>query len=253
MRQHALNLGASYLATGHYARLQSQSNGLIKLMRGVDPRKDQSYVLHMLDQIQLSQTMLPIGGLTKQQVRQFASDRHLPVADRSDSQDLCFLGGADYRGFLRRFAPETFQPGPIMTRSGEIVGQHQGLANYTIGQRKGLQLSASIPHYVLAKDVAGNTLIVGPSAELGGSHLQVERINWISGSPPTTPFRALVKTRYTAEPAWAEVHPITAENAAEVTGAGVTFERPQRDITPGQAAVFYDGDLCLGGGVIVGQ
>ena len=251
MLEHARNLGANYLATGHYAQLDTQSDGSIQLRRAVDAHKDQSYVLHMLSQPQLAHTLLPIGGLTKPQVRQIARERSLPVANRSDSQDLCFLGGGDYRSFLARHAPGANLSGPIVNPLGEQIGLHNGLANYTIGQRKGLNLAAGIPYYVISKDLSNNTLVAGPLEALGQTHLQAIRINWISGSAPRSPFRALVKTRYTAQAADAEVRPRAAVSLDEGCTAEVVFDQPQRDITPGQAAVFYTGELCLGGGTII--
>lgn len=253
MLQHALHLGASHLATGHYARILRDPGGSCQVLKGLDPQKDQSYVLHMLDQDKLSRTILPVGSLTKQQVRQIARERQLPVSERSDSQDLCFLGGGDYRSFLSRYAPQANRPGSIVNTRGEIVGQHSGLANYTIGQRKGLNLSGGIPHYVLAKDNEHNILVIGVQEEMGTSRLTAVRISWISGSPPAAAFRAAVKTRYTAAAASAEVRPFASKDTGFGFSAEVVFDQPQRDITPGQAAVFYCGEICLGGGRILSE
>ena len=165
--EQAAAIGANYLATGHYARLHRDESGVIQLLRGVDARKDQSYVLHVLNQQQLEHTMLPLGEFTKPQVRQLARDFALPVAERPDSQDLCFLGEEDYRSFLLRRAPFAPQPGPILDRNGQVLGEHPGLAFFTIGQRKGLGLSSPHPLYVLEKDLKKNALIVGPGSELG--------------------------------------------------------------------------------------
>jgi tRNA-specific 2-thiouridylase len=241
---HALALGADYLATGHYARLE-QEHGRIKLLRSVDHSKDQSYVLHVLTQEKLAHALFPVGEYPKPEIRKLAASFDLPTAARSDSQDLCFLGGDDYRDFLRRNAPNIGQPGPIVTRDGKALGEHQGLAYYTIGQRKGLGVPSPVPLYVLAKDSAANTLVVGTEEELGQSELTAQDVNWISGEPPAGPFRAEVKTRYTAKEAPATVTPLEGGSRA-----AVRFDAPQRDITPGQVAVFYDGDLVLGGGTI---
>jgi tRNA-specific 2-thiouridylase len=241
----ALALGADYLATGHYARKRTTKNGQQELLRAVDRSKDQSYVLHVLTQEKLARALFPVGEYPKSEIRNLALTFGLPAATRADSQDLCFLAGEDYRDFLRRNAPEIGRPGPIVTRDGRTLGEHQGLADYTIGQRKGLGVSSPVPLYVLAKDAAKNTLVVGQEDELGSRELTAADVNWIAGEPPSGPLRAQVKTRYTAKEAWAEVTPLE-RNKAEVR-----FEVPQRDITPGQAAVFYDGDIVLGGGLIV--
>jgi len=239
----AAALGAPFIATGHYARLRQQ-DGRVQLLRGRDPAKDQSYVLHGLSQSQLARTLLPLGELTKSEVRRLARQFGLPVAERSDSQDLCFLAGGDYRPFLLRHAPHTASPGPIYSVDGRLLGQHQGLAFYTIGQRKGLGFSAGAPYYVISKDLAQNALIVGLLEQLGSDQLSLADVHWIAESAPPEPFRASVKIRYTAQPAWAQVTPLAGGRAA------LHFEHPLRDITPGQSAVFYQDDLCLGGGVI---
>jgi len=242
---HALALGADYLATGHYARRRTTDDGRQQLLRSVDPSKDQSYVLHVLTQEKLAKALFPVGEYPKPEIRKLAGTFNLPTATRSDSQDLCFLGGEDYRDFLRRNAPQIGRPGPILTRDGKTLGEHQGLAYYTIGQRKGLGVASPVPLYVLAKDAASNTLVVGVEAELGQSELTAVDVNWVSGEPPAAPFRADVKTRYTAREAAATVMPL------EGSRAEVRFDAAQRDITPGQAAVFYDGEVVLGGGTIV--
>ncbi len=243
---HALALGADYLATGHYVRIQKEEGGRMRLLRAVDRAKDQSYVLHILDQEKLSRSLFPVGEYPKTEIRKTAEVFGLPTAKRPDSQDLCFLAGEDYRGFLQRNAPGILRPGPIAARGGEVLGEHNGLANYTIGQRKGLGFASGTPLYVLAKDAAANTLVVGTETELGSRELTAADVNWISGEPPAVSFRAEVKTRYTAKEAWAEVTPL--ENGSRCQ---VRFDAPQRDITPGQAAVFYQDDLLLGGGAII--
>lgn len=241
---HALSLGADGLATGHYARLATTSDGSIQLKKAIDLHKDQSYVLHALKQEQLRKTIFPLGDYTKVEVRAFAHALNIPSASRSDSQDLCFLAGDNYRDFLLRISPSADKPGPIQSIDGHILGEHRGLAFYTIGQRKGLGLSSPYPLYVVRKDIQTNTLIVGGEQDLGRQEMSVAEINWIDGSGPDYPFRANVKTRYTAAEQRAMVAPL--ENG-EVT---VKFDNQIRDITPGQAAVMYDEDLCLGGGII---
>jgi tRNA-specific 2-thiouridylase len=246
---HALALGADYLATGHYARTDRLPDGRARLLKGRDPAKDQSYVLSVLTQAKLQRALFPVGDYEKPQVRQIADDLGLPVAQKHDSQDLCFLADGDYRRFLAEHAPDAVRPGPILTRDGLALGQHTGLPHYTIGQRKGLGISYPAPLYVLETDPAHNALIVGTAEELGQRHLTAGRLNWISGVQPEEPLRAEVKIRYKARPTWATVTPLAD---GRVT---VEFDEPLRDITPGQGAVFYEGDMCLGGGIItrVGQ
>jgi tRNA-uridine 2-sulfurtransferase len=241
---HALAFGADFLATGHYARLRHTPEGQVQLLRAVDAAKDQSYVLHVLGQHQLTHALFPLGEFTKPQARQMARDFNLPVAERSESQDLCFLGNGDYRSFFARHSPQAPLPGQIRTRGGQVIGHHRGLAFYTIGQRKGLNIASPDPLYVLEKDISENTLIVGNADERGGQRLIAHSINWVSGSPPSQSFRAQVKIRYKSRDAEASI------NLLDDSRAQVYFDGPQRDITPGQAAVFYDGEVCLGGGVI---
>jgi tRNA-specific 2-thiouridylase len=244
--QHALAFGAEFMSTGHYVRKQVAPDGRQLLLKAVDPANDQSYVLHVLTQEKLARALFPVGDYTKPEIRAMAASLGLSVAKRPDSQDLCFLAGEDYRGFLQRNQPEMLTAGNIVDRAGKLLGQHNGLPNYTIGQRKGLGLTSTDPLYVLAKDAATNTLIVGSAGELGARELLAMNVNWTNGVVPGETFRAHVKTRYTATPALAEVTP--RANASQVL---VRFDTPQRDLTPGQAAVFYDGDIVMGGGLIV--
>ncbi len=241
-------LGAEFLATGHYARVRQNERGAYELWQGVDARKDQAYALHLLTQDQLAHAMFPLGALTKPETRARAAKFNLRVAEKHDSQDLCFIADGDYRNFMRRHRPEALTPGPILDTQGNVLGQHAGLPNYTIGQRKGLGIAASEPWYVTALDGARNAVIVGRSEELGKRALIARAVNWI---PPETaerlPLRALVKIRYRSAPTPALV---SAANARDVR---VEFDEPLRDITPGQAAVFYDGERCLGGGIISGD
>ncbi|MFH2101765.1 MAG: tRNA 2-thiouridine(34) synthase MnmA [Chloroflexota bacterium] len=243
--EHAMAMGVELMATGHYVRLGMARDGQKAFLRAVDADKDQSYVMHVLTCEQLAKALFPIGDYFKTEVRAMADSLGLAVANRPDSQDLCFLAGEDYREFIRRNKPGIAVPGPITTRDGTQVGTHEGLPYYTIGQRKGLGISSPVPLYVLSKDTRSNRLIVGTEEQLGGTELTVVDVNWICGVAPDQPFRAEVKIRYTARPAWALVTPTDGSN-----GVRVRFEISQRDITPGQAAVFYDGDLVLGGGVI---
>lgn len=241
---HALALGAEFMATGHYVRIQNAEDGKQQLLRAVDHSKDQSYVLHVLTQDKLKHALFPVGEYPKPEIRAIAERFGLPTANRKDSQDLCFLAGDDYRHFLQRNAPEILQPGTIETHDGRVVGQHNGLANYTIGQRKGLGVASPVPLYVIDKEAGRNALIVGTAEEMGVTELSVRDVNWVGGEAPGEPFHAAVKIRYTAKevPAW--VKPMDGYQAH------VTFDAPVRDATAGQAAVFYQGDVMLGGGII---
>ena len=248
---HLLNtataLGADYLATGHYARIRGDIDSGFQLLKGVDPKKDQSYVLHSLDQDKLSRLLFPVGEMSKPEVRALAQEYGLPTASKHDSMDLCFIASGDYRDFLIRHAPEgSIRPGPIMLLGERELGQHEGLPFYTIGQRRGLGIGWHEPLYVLGADRERNALIVGPKQALSTHTVEIERVNWIAGEPPAAQFETTARARYKA----AEV-PCTVV----VTGperATVTFHSPQRAITPGQGCVFYDGDVCLGGGLFVG-
>jgi tRNA-specific 2-thiouridylase len=186
-----------------------------------------------------------VGEYTKPAIRQLARDFKLPVAEREESQDLCFIADDDYRRFVRERAPDgAIQPGPISLRDGAVLGQHQGLPNYTIGQRKGIGIAGPEALYVVGMRPETNTLIVGPARELGRDRLLAGGVNWISGQAPSAPIRAEVKIRYKAQPAWATLTPIPERQVL------AQFEHPLRDITPGQGAVFYEGEVCLGGGII---
>ena len=240
---HALAFGADFMATGHYARLQHKS-GRIQLLKAVDDSKDQSYVLHVLNQEQLSKAQFPLGVYTKEEVRQLAKKFDLPVAERPDSQDLCFLGNGDYREFLLRNVKDFINGGLIHNSQGEVIGKHDGLAMYTIGQRRGLGLSSPSPLYVIEKDIERNVLIVGSKEDLHQRKLLAKDVNWVSIEPPTSPLHAQVKIRYKAKTEWASIYP------AESGYTELIFDHKISSITPGQAAVFYDNEICLGGGII---
>lgn len=243
LQQNALALGAEYLATGHYARIHQENEKFI-LKKGIDDHKDQSYVLSVMGQYELSHAMFPVGEFPKSEVRQLAAKFGLEVESKKDSQDLCFLGENDYRDFLQIHAPETMVEGSIVLSNGEQIGTHQGLVNYTIGQRKGLGVNSNVSLYVIAKNPYRNALIVGTRDELGHDELIANRVNWVSDEAPTEAFRAQVKNRYTAKAKKAIVTPL--ENGR----FHVKFDEPLPDITPGQGAVIYDGEICLGGGQI---
>jgi tRNA-specific 2-thiouridylase len=239
----ALSLGATYLATGHYARIR-QVDEQYQLLRGIDPDKDQSYVLYMLGQQQLRRVLFPLGAYTKPEVRQIAARLNLPVADKQESQDICFVRDQDYRRFLRDHAPGAVRPGPILDRTGRQLGQHQGLPYYTIGQRRGLGIAWPEPLYVLAIDTAHNALIVGPASQLGQRSLEVKDVSFVAGSHPSLPMSVTIKIRYTGDEVAATLHP------GDKGTIRVTLDAPLRDVTPGQGAVFYRNELVLGGGII---
>lgn len=243
----ALALGASYMATGHYAQVIHNGDHPVQLFKGKDIKKDQSYVLSVLNQDQLKHALFPLGEFTKDQIRELAEKYNLPVAKTKDSQDLCFLGGTNYASFLEKFSPNNPTPGPILKKDGTEIGQHRGLAFYTIGQRKGLRLASPVPLYVINKDISTNTLTVGPKEELGQSSLTAGAVNWLSGITPEEPFLAEIKIRYQANYAQGKVTPV------EKNKFKVSFDQPLRDITPGQAAVIYQGDEVIANGIIEGR
>jgi len=242
LTEYAATLQIHLIATGHYARVHRTPEGY-ELLRGIDRHKDQSYFLHMLTQKQLSRLLFPVGTRTKEEVRAIAHLRGLPVAQQPESQDICFIPGGNYRQFIARYAPDLCQPGPIYNSSGQLLGQHQGCPAYTIGQRRGLGISAPQPLYVLAIDPTRNAIIVGPADELGRNECYVKDIHYIS-APRTGPFQALAQIRYRAKPTPVIVTP----NSDGI--AHVHFRENQRDITPGQFLVLYDNETVLGGGTI---
>jgi tRNA-specific 2-thiouridylase len=240
---HARAFGAQFMATGHFARLRNHSNR-IQLVKAIDVRKDQSYVLHVLAQDKLSKALFPLGEYSKSEVRNMARKFSLPVAERPDSQDLCFLGNGDYREFLQRNSVQDLSAGDILNSQGEILGRHKGLAMYTIGQRRGLGLSSPVPLYVIEKDLRKNALMIGSKEDLNRQRLWAKNVNWVSIEPPSKPIHAQVKIRYKSSEEPAIINPV------EDGFVEVKFDHKIKGITPGQAAVFYDGDICLGGGII---
>ena len=243
--EHADALEAPLVATGHYARAGfdiTRSRHILR--RSADHAKDQSYVLFNLTQAQLSRSRFPLGELSKPQVREMARSLGFETAEKPDSQDICFVRDRNKDGFLRRELRVEDEPGPITDAGGRVLGTHRGLLGYTIGQREGLGLAVGKPLYVVALDQPNNRLIVGSREELLGRVLIAERVNWVSIEPPASPLRAQVRIRSRHEAAAATIAPETDDLVR------VTFDESQSAITPGQAAVFYDGDLLLGGGWI---
>lgn len=244
LQTYALSQGADFFATGHYARIIPAENGQVQLFRGVDRSKDQSYVLAMLSQVQLSRSLLPLGQWTKADVRKHAQLLNLPVASRQESQDLCFLGEVDYRDFLQRYAPESAAPGEIVNLAGEVLGEHQGLAFYTTGQRRGIKIAASEPYFVIGKEPHTNRLMIGFADQAGKNCLQASEANWISGEKPAKDEAYTVMIRYRA-------HPVPAKLVDASMGEfRLEFNQPLHGITPGQVAVLYRDEMCLGGGII---
>jgi tRNA-uridine 2-sulfurtransferase len=248
----ARQIGAERLATGHYARIQfNDATSRHELLRARDDSKDQSYFLFGLTQEQMSRTSFPLGELTKDEVRSIARAAKLPVAEKPDSQEICFVPSGSYVRFIEAYLGEQGstlpeEAGEIVATNGEVLGRHSGVHNFTIGQRKGLGLAAGRPLYVVAIDRASRRVVVGEDAELRSAECEVRDINWISLAALIEPTRAMVKIRHRHEPAAARLTP-----SADPARARLVFDEPQRAITPGQAAVFYVEETVLGGGWIV--
>jgi tRNA-uridine 2-sulfurtransferase len=254
----ARQIGAERIATGHYARVRHNTEtNRYELLRAVDDTKDQTYFLFGLTQEQLARADFPLGELTKQEVRAIARRLEVPVAEKPESQEICFVPSGSYVRFIENYLKEQGttsggdakgmklgEPGDIVTNTGEVLGRHDGLHNYTVGQRSGLGISVGRPIYVVALDRENNRLVVGDDKELRASTCEVRNINWIPFGSPDAPVYARVRIRNRHEPAEAEITPLTR------TSARITFREPQRAITPGQAAVFYSGEQVLGGGWI---
>lgn len=243
--QQAEALGCSHIVTGHYARItQNLDTGRWELRKALDEGKDQSYFLYTLTQHQLEHTLFPLGDLTKAQVRQTAEVQGFLNAKKRDSQDICFIPGGDYRAFLEWYTGKQYAPGDYLDLSGKIIGRHSGAVGYTLGQRKGLGLAMGEPVYVCSKDMAENTVTVGPNEALFQNALTADSWNWIAFDELKEPVRvwAKARSRMAEQPAW--VYP--EENGL----SRVIFDQPQRAITPGQAVVLYDGNLVVGGGTI---
>lgn len=238
-------LGADFIATGHYSRIERGKDGGARhlLYRAADKAKDQSYALYTFTQEQLAHTLLPLGGFSKVQTRQMAAERGLTVANKPDSQEICFVPDDDYGAFLAEKYGKQIQTGPFITTAGKVVGQHKGLPYYTIGQRKGLGLALGEPVYVVALDKERNAVILGSNEEVFGKGLVAGDLNWIAVDCPDGPLEVEAKIRYSAKPAPAVVTVVEDK-------AIVKFKEPQRAITPGQAVVFYQDDLVVGGGTI---
>ena len=246
-------LGIEKIATGHYARITyDTATGRYQLLRAIDPGKDQSYFLYDLTQDLLAGTEFPLGEITKTETRRIAAEFGLSTADKPESQDLCLV---ESNGSMRAFLDKYIAPhkGDIVDKAGRVLGQHDGVHHYTIGQRKGLGIAAAEPLYVIELDAGANRVIVGDRQLAVESECNVQKVNWVSVAAPTAPIRASVQIRYRSQPVPATIIPVETSQADEKacgTRVKVIFDEPQLSITPGQAAVWYDGDVLLGGGII---
>jgi len=254
----AKQIGAGCVATGHYARIRlDEATGRYALLRAVDSQKDQSYFLFGLTQEQLSHSLFPLGELSKQTVRDIARRRGLPVAEKPESQEICFVPSGNYVQFIEAYQAASGAPtgsgqdaaddssGELVTAAGQVLGRHHGVHHFTVGQRRGLGVAAGRPLYVLEIDPASRRVVVGDDGELRRDSCDLRDVNWIAGERPAGPVEAMVRIRYRHQPAPAVIEPQGA------TAARVRFCAPQRAITPGQAAVFYSEDVVLGGGWII--
>jgi tRNA-specific 2-thiouridylase len=246
----ARQIGAERLATGHYARIRkNEDTGRWELWRARDESKDQSYFLWGLSQEQLSRSEFPLGDLTKEEVRAAARRANLPVAEKPESMELCFVPNGNYVQFIQAYSRESGislrgGEGEIVTEAGEVIGRHNGVHEFTIGQRKGLGFAVGKPLYVISIDQKQNRVVVGDDGALRTTKFEIEAVNWVSCGAQEVPLRALAKIRHKHEPAQATIEPLGMNRAR------ITFDAPQRAVTPGQAAVFYDHDRVLGGGWI---
>ena len=239
----AQELGCEKIITGHYARIEERG-GKYHLMKAADSSKDQSYVLYDLTQEQLAHTLFPLGELTKTETRRIAEENGLVTARKHDSQDICFVPDGDYASVIRRFSGRDCLPGEFVDLEGKVLGTHKGIIHYTLGQRRGLGISAASPLYVVKIDPEMNKVVLGSNADLFTRELEVPEFHWIAGEAPGSEVRCRVKVRYrhTEQPALAQV--------LDGKRVRIVFDEPQRAITPGQSAVAYDGDEVLGGGII---
>ena len=251
----ANGVGASRIATGHYARIAwNADSGRWEMRRSVDRAKDQTYFLFGLTQPQLARTLFPLGGFEKPHVRELARELAIPTAEKPDSQEICFVPNGDYAGFIDAYFKEQGissddTRGELVTADGRVVGEHSGVHHFTVGQRRGLGVAAGEPLYVIATEPANKRVVIGRNDDLLRGSMHVRDVNWISIAAPGAPRRAEVKIRNKHAAAPATLHPV-ASGQGEATRIEVRFDEPQRAVTPGQGAVFYSGDLVLGGGWI---
>lgn len=245
MLKEAEKLGCDGVATGHYARVEKNGNGRFLLKKAADLSKDQSYVLFGLTQEQLSRVLFPLGDLSKERARDIAETVGLVTAHKSDSQDICFVPDGDYSAFIERYTGKEYESGDFIDQNGRVLGRHKGIIRYTIGQRKGLGLALPAPMYVVGKDIEANRVILGSNEDLMTRELEAENVNFIPFDMPDKPVSVKAKVRYKQAEAPAVITQ-TGENRVHVA-----FEAPQRAVAKGQAVVFYDGDIVVGGGTII--
>lgn len=245
MLKKAEELGFDYIATGHYARIEESENKRLVLLRPEDSSKDQTYVLYSLNQRQLARTLFPLSGYEKDEIRRMVKEAGLLNADKPDSQDICFVPNGDYAGFIKSFTKKEYAAGNFINPAGEILGVHQGIINYTIGQRKGLGIALGRPVFVTKKSAADNAVTLGQAEDLYTSELYARDLNWISIPELSGNLRVTAKTRYSQKEQPAIVEPYKDKLVK------VSFDEPQRAVTPGQAVVFYDGNIVVGGGTII--
>ncbi len=241
----SLGIGAEYIATGHYAQIEQLPNGRYAIKNSATPEKDQTYALYNLTQEQLKCTIMPVGQFTKEEIRKIAEEISLQVANKPDSQDICFVPDGDYARFIEENTEEKIPEGNFVTTSGQVVGRHKGITHYTVGQRRGLGLSMGYPTFVLEIRPKTNEVVIGPMAESMSTVVKCNRLNFMSVEDVYEPTKVLAKIRYNHRGSWCS---IVRTGEDEVT---CTFEDAQRAITPGQAIVFYDGPYVLGGGTII--
>lgn len=241
----AREVGADYLATGHYACIE-QKDGRYLLKKGADPEKDQAYFLYRLTQEQLKHTLFPLSDMTKSKVKELAQKMMLPTANRPESQEICFIPENNYAGFVEEYLDSIALPGPILDNKGKTIGQHHGITHYTIGQRRGLGIALPEPLYVTGIDADKNTITVGSKEQIFSSEMTASNLNWIAAQPAGK-IKVQAKIRYRAQESGATITPVNDKQVF------VQFDVPQMAVTPGQSVVFYDGDTVIGGGIITGQ
>ena len=243
----SMEIGADYIATGHYARIEQLENGRFALRRSATLAKDQTYALYNLTQEQLARTLMPVGEYTKEEVREIAEKIQLRVANKPDSQDICFVPDGDYAGFIEKNVDATLPTGNFVTLDGKVLGKHKGITHYTVGQRKGLGLALGYPAFVIEIRPETNEVVIGTNEDSMSYYVRANKVNFMSIADLNEPMRVFAKIRYNHKGAWCTIEK-TAED--EVL---CTFKEQQRAITPGQAVVFYDGEYVLGGGTIIGD
>ncbi len=243
----SMDIGADYIATGHYARIEQLPNGRYALKRSATLAKDQTYALYNLTQEQLSHTLMPVGAYTKDEVREIAEQIQLRVANKPDSQDICFVPDGDYAGFIEKNTDAKLTTGNFVTLDGKVLGQHKGITHYTVGQRKGLGLALGYPAFVIEIRPETHEVVIGTNEDSMSYYVRANRLNFMSIEDLTEPMRVFAKIRYNHKGAWCTIEKTGQDEVL------CTFEEMQRAITPGQAVVFYDGEYVLGGGTIIGD